>query len=98
MKKKFIIQFRLLATIASLFFATFGLYAQNAGSLDLSFDVGAGMNVNDGITYCSELQSDGKILLGGNFTSYNGHARDKIVRLNADGTIDSSFSTGSGFS
>src|SRR5690606_23709444 len=98
MKKIFITRFRILATIASLFFAPFGLYAQNAGSIDLSFDVGDGIINNSANTHCLELQPDGKILVGGKFTSYDGHNRENIVRLNADGTIDTSFTTGSGFS
>src|SRR5205085_563557 len=42
------------------------------------------------------VQSDGKIVVGGSFTSYNGDAAasDKIMRLNADGTRDTSFNAG----
>jgi len=45
------------------------------------------------------LQSDGKIIVGGNFSSFNGNTRNYICRLNADGTDDSSFysNVGSGF-
>jgi len=54
------------------------------------------------------IQSDGKILLGGNFTSYR-HvtwdnpiitttaSRNRIVRLNEDFTLDESFDPGTGF-
>lgn len=37
-------------------------------------------------------QADGKILLGGNFTTVNGTATPKLVRLNLDGTLDGAFS------
>jgi hypothetical protein len=38
------------------------------------------------------LQSDGKILVAGDFTTLNGSAaRARIGRLNADGTLDESF-------
>lgn len=37
------------------------------------------------------LQSDGKLLIGGNFTTVNGAAKSRIARLNADGTTDTSF-------
>lgn len=40
------------------------------------------------------LQSDRKIIMVGNFTSYNGVSGTgvtRIVRVNPDGTIDSSF-------
>ena len=37
------------------------------------------------------VQPDGKILIGGKFTKYNGVARSYLARLNADGTLDASF-------
>ncbi|HYY97436.1 MAG TPA: DUF4214 domain-containing protein, partial [Pyrinomonadaceae bacterium] len=42
------------------------------------------------------LQSDGKVLVGGDFASFNGAARNRIVRLNADGSVDTSFDPGAG--
>ena len=42
-----------------------------------------------------EIQSDQKILIAGNFTSVNGVTRNKIARLNADGSLDASFNAGS---
>ncbi|MDC8014857.1 hypothetical protein [Tahibacter soli] len=40
------------------------------------------------------LDADGKVLLGGRFTSVNGQARDNIARLNADGSVDTAFNPG----
>ena len=37
------------------------------------------------------LQPDGKVLIGGAFTSYNGTFRFRITRLNTDGSLDVSF-------
>ncbi|PYJ04426.1 MAG: hypothetical protein DME25_09980, partial [Verrucomicrobia bacterium] len=37
------------------------------------------------------VQADGKVLVGGLFTAVNGATRYAIVRLNPDGTLDSSF-------
>jgi uncharacterized delta-60 repeat protein len=37
------------------------------------------------------VQPDGKILIGGNFTSVLGVTRNRIARLNADGTLDTAF-------
>ncbi|MDW9378640.1 T9SS type A sorting domain-containing protein [Chryseobacterium sp. JV558] len=37
------------------------------------------------------MQPDGKIILTGNFYAYNGQPRDRIVRLNADGSVDNNF-------
>ncbi|MBK7270185.1 MAG: delta-60 repeat domain-containing protein, partial [Flavobacteriales bacterium] len=39
-------------------------------------------------------QPDGKILIGGWFTSYNGVSCKRLARLNADGSLDLSFNTG----
>lgn len=37
------------------------------------------------------LQADGKVIIGGKFTSINGTPRNRIARLNANGTLDTSF-------
>jgi uncharacterized delta-60 repeat protein len=69
------------------------------GSLDTSFksgtgfssNIGAGVNIN-AIT----IQQDGKILVGGTFTAFNDVAVRNIVRLNSNGSLDTSFHTGTG--
>jgi len=63
------------------------------GSLDSSFSVGTGANST---IRSVVLQSDGKILIGGSFTSYNGVARGRIARLNADGSLDVGFNQSAG--
>jgi uncharacterized delta-60 repeat protein len=60
------------------------------GSLDNTFNINLGSGAN-GVVSAIEIQSDGKILLVGNFTIFNNTAAGRIVRLNEDGTIDSSF-------
>lgn len=40
---------------------------------------------------------DDKILVGGNFSSYNGNTVGNIIRLNTDGSIDETFNSGTGF-
>jgi uncharacterized delta-60 repeat protein len=63
-------------------------------SIDDTFVYGTGFNdAVNGLV----IQSDGKILLGGAFTSYNGTARNRIIRLNTDGSIDTTFGIGTGF-
>jgi len=42
------------------------------------------------------IQPDDKILLGGNFTTYDGEAISKVVRLNANGSLDTGFAPVSG--
>lgn len=63
------------------------------GTLDTTFDPGTGPNRIAGsrIGYSMVIQPDGKILLGGQFTTWNGIARAGLVRLNSDGTLDTSF-------
>jgi uncharacterized delta-60 repeat protein len=41
--------------------------------------------------YTSAIQPDGKIIIGGTFTSVLGTARNNIARLNTDGTLDTGF-------
>ena len=67
--------------------------ANSDGSLDISFDPGTGAN---SAVRTSAIQSDGKILIGGEFTSYNTTAINRIARLNSDGSIDATFNTGTG--
>ncbi|MBB5036309.1 choice-of-anchor D domain-containing protein [Prosthecobacter dejongeii] len=43
---------------------------------------------------CLMVQADGKIILGGDFTHIGGTPRNRVARLNADGTLDTSFATG----
>lgn len=63
------------------------------GSLDTSFATGT--NINNTVKAVA-LQADGKVLIGGDFTAYNTTTRKRIARLNADGSLDSSFDPGSG--
>ena len=63
------------------------------GSLDTSFDAGTGA---DNYVYAIALQKDGKVLIGGGFTQINGVTRNYIARLNADGSLDTSFDAGTG--
>jgi uncharacterized delta-60 repeat protein len=60
----------------------------SAGQLDASFDPGSG--ANDAV-YAITLQPDGKSLVGGIFTSFNGTRRIGLTRLFANGTVDTSF-------
>ncbi|NLO69949.1 MAG: T9SS type A sorting domain-containing protein [Porphyromonadaceae bacterium] len=64
------------------------------GSIDFTFNEGnSGPN---NTVYTIVGQPDGKILIGGHFTTYNGVPRGRIARLNSDGTLDESFNPGSG--
>jgi uncharacterized delta-60 repeat protein len=63
------------------------------GSYDTSFNIGTGFNFTVENIF---VQSDGKILVGGQFTAYQGVSRNRIVRLNTDGSYDSTFDIGLG--
>jgi uncharacterized delta-60 repeat protein len=63
------------------------------GSLDLSFNPGTGAL---GTVRAIALQPDGRILLGGSFTNFNGVALNRLARLNDAGSLDNSFNAGVG--
>ncbi len=66
---------------------------ESDGSLDLTFDPGTG--ANGAISFLA-LQKDGKVVMAGDFTAVAETARDRIARLNPDGTLDQSFNPGVG--
>ena len=59
-----------------------------SGSIDTSFNIGVGFNT---LVRCMATQSDGKIIVGGDFTSYSGSAVNYLVRINTNGTRDTTF-------
>jgi uncharacterized delta-60 repeat protein len=64
------------------------------GTLDSGFNSGAGIDL-PGMA-CLAIQADGKIVVGGSFSLFNGQARANLARLNADGMLDTSFNPGTG--
>lgn len=42
------------------------------------------------------IEANGKMVIAGEFSTFNGNTVDKIIRLNVNGSIDSSFSSGTG--
>lgn len=59
------------------------------GTIDATFNAG-GTGAN-GFIAAIALQSDGKVLVAGGITVFNGQPRALLVRLNANGTLDPSF-------
>ncbi len=59
------------------------------GLLDTTFNTGNGLA--SGSFRTMELQLDGKIVLAGNFSNYNGTPVQRLIRLHPNGQIDSSF-------
>ena len=70
---------------------TAAVLAIQPGSLDTAYQP-----VLDGPVKAIAVMADGKALIGGTFATVNGSARAGIVRLNADGTLDSTFDPGPG--
>jgi len=64
------------------------------GSIDNSFNIGTGFNQD---VYTITQTNDGGYLVGGNFTTYNGITKNKLVKLTPTGSIDNSFNIGTGF-
>lgn len=77
-----------------LVLATLALTAQ-PGTLDPTFNPGSGAN-NEYVRR-TLVQPDGKILVCGTFTQFNGQSKAYLVRLNPDGSLDETFNTGNGF-
>jgi uncharacterized delta-60 repeat protein len=63
------------------------------GSLDTSFNTGAGFNGN---VYALAIDANGNILVGGDFTSFNTTNCNHIARLLPNGGLDTSFLPSSG--
>lgn len=66
------------------------------GQRDTTFN--AGGTGTSGLVEVMLQQPDGRILIGGTVSAYNGQPVSKLFRIFPDGTRDTSFQTGSGFS
>ena len=66
------------------------------GKVDQSFNLGSGINGTNGTVFAVAVQANGKILIGGDFTSFNGVPRGHLARLNISGTLDMSFNADTG--
>ena len=58
------------------------------GTVDSTFYPGSGPNLE---VKTLSLAGNGKIIIGGDFTSYDGVPRNHLARLNGDGSIDQTF-------
>ncbi len=59
------------------------------GSIDTSFHIGTGFNIFN--VFSIKVQDDGKIVVSGNFTAYNGSDAPGLLRLHSDGSRDITF-------
>ena len=82
--------------IAGWWFTQYNGLATDGGIISLNTDGTKDNSFNswvwfDGDVYTIAIQNDGKLIVGGYFTSYQWITAKKIVRLNANGTRDGSF-------
>ncbi|MEO6263792.1 MAG: delta-60 repeat domain-containing protein [Luteimonas sp.] len=61
-------------------------HASSAQNADDGFNPSA-----NGDVFALAVQADGKIIVGGNFTIIAGQTRNRVARLNPDGSLDTSF-------
>lgn len=68
------------------------------GTVDTAFNTNLGTGFDATVDKIF-VQADQKILVSGQFTQLNGNTRNRLVRLNSDGTLDTTFATniGTGF-
>ena len=64
------------------------------GTIDGTFNIGAGFNLNGSVPTVIKILSDGKIVITGGFTTYQGTPCESIIRLNSDASIDCTFGGG----
>lgn len=66
------------------------------GTQDLAFAAAIGQGAMDGVVSNVMIDTNGKILLSGNFMKWNRVDTRGLIRLNSDGTLDMRFSEKSG--
>lgn len=87
----------LFATSVACIYVSAPSFGQD-GTNDASFDPGTGVQTFSLSVYASALAiaPDGGILIGGNFTAFNGVPVPRLVRVQNDGSLDSEFDIGTG--
>ena len=82
-----------LSRACGLFFAVmlwpFLVHAQSADD-GFKPNIGPGTEQFPGV-YAIAVQDDGKILIGGAFASVGGQTRNRLARVNVDGSLDMTF-------
>ena len=86
--------------VAGLFDSVNGIGSTNIvrlnaadGAVDTTFDIGSGAN---NLIRDVAIEPSGKVVIGGEFTEFNGTNRSFVARLNFDGTLDTTFDPGVG--
>src|SRR5438874_13193363 len=82
-----------LLALAEMFLVANRAPASQPGALDPDFNPGGGV---DQSVFALTLQSDGRLIITGDFTNVNGSLRGGVARLNSNGALDQSFDPGTG--
>jgi uncharacterized repeat protein (TIGR01451 family)/uncharacterized delta-60 repeat protein len=68
------------------------------GTVDPYFNVGQGVTGSNAIVHVLAVQQgNGQVILGGDFTAFNSVAYNHLIRLNIDGSVDTSFNPSTNF-
>jgi uncharacterized delta-60 repeat protein len=67
------------------------------GSIDDTFNIGNGITGSNTTMNSIFLDANNKPIIAGGFGTYNGTSQLRIIRLNLDGSVDTTFNTGTGF-
>src|SRR5947209_4661169 len=75
-----------------------GIVSAADGTPDTTFTTNLGTGFNGAVNSVA-VQGDGKMVLGGAFSTLNGITNNRLARVNTDGTPDTTFdsSLGTGF-
>ena len=84
---------KIMRTTAIAISTLLAFAASAQGTIDNTFTVGAGASAG---VVSSVMQNDGKVVISGAFVTYNGTARNRIARVLRDGSLDATFTPGSG--
>jgi uncharacterized delta-60 repeat protein len=97
--KLFLKRYLVVAVIIASFFLGGTVFAAGTdGAIDTNFNYSGGAplaGANNGVT-CIQVLSSGKVMIAGNFTSYDGVTLGYIARLNSDGTVDTGWNYSGG--
>jgi hypothetical protein len=63
------------------------------GSVDTTFTAGTGFNAQ---VFCMAQDGSGNYFVGGQFASYKGTTRNRLLKIDAFGNVDATFATGLG--
>lgn len=75
-------------TVSFVVLVIAGAETAHAQTFDPGFNAAA-----NGLVKAVAVQPDGKVLIGGDFSQVNGVTRRRLARLNADGSLDTAFTT-----